>query len=220
GSVTSSRAMSRPRVVLQVGESAASALGRLYANVVPGAPVVDSAGAFVGTVTSARLSEAASSGAPGTRIDPCIDPTAAGVQSSAALDVALEALTTTPDSFVSVLDSSQHVVGIITVSAIVKGYQGALGANLSRLSSIARGAEPIEVRVGEASPVAGRRLKDARLPTGTVVVTLEGPGGLVFPDGETFIATGDVLSAVVPAEAAAKLRQLLAAVEDREEPLL
>ncbi|MGH9295988.1 MAG: TrkA C-terminal domain-containing protein, partial [Acidimicrobiales bacterium] len=103
----------------------------------------------------------------------------------------------------------QHVVGLVTVSGIVRGYEKALEANLGRLSAVAPGAEAVEARVGSGSPAAGVALRHVSLPPGTVVVTLEGPGGLTFPDGSTVIQVGDLLSAVAPAGAAAELRRLL-----------
>lgn len=51
----------------------------------------------------------------------------------------------------------------------------------------------IEVRVGEGSPAAGRRLMDLRLPSGSLVVVVERHGLSLVPTGGTQVQAGDRL---------------------------
>ena len=113
------------------------------------------------------------------------------MQSNAALDVALDALSNTPETWVTVTDSGDHVVGIFTTSALIGGYRRALAMNTERLSKLAGDAVPIEICVEPGAEAAGRAIRDADLPSGTIVVTVERKGALLFAEGDTMFEPGD-----------------------------
>ncbi|MGO9658597.1 MAG: TrkA C-terminal domain-containing protein [Acidimicrobiales bacterium] len=69
--------------------------------------------------------------------------------------------------------------------------------------------------MGHGSPVAGHQVRDAGLPAGCVVVTVQHNGVLNYATGSTEIAQGDVVSALVPAEQADRFRHL---VRGEDEP--
>ena len=78
-------------VTLPDGSSAVEALRLLHDHALPGAPVVDSWGSYVGTVGADRLGELLSA-QPGALLGAAVDATTATVAASASLDVGLEAL--------------------------------------------------------------------------------------------------------------------------------
>jgi CIC family chloride channel protein len=199
--------MHRPRLLVRTGMAAGAALGLFESEHLPGAPVVNEDGIFVGTVAVERLGRSAEQGAK--TLDPAVDPTAVTVQASAALDTALEALTTTPDSWVTVLDSGQRPVGIVTTATIVNGYRRAVETGLRRLAGVSGGARQIEVRVGDSAPATRRPLRAAGLPRGTVVLTIERDGGLFFPDAATVLEPGDLVTATAPAARLDEVRVVL-----------
>ncbi|MHB8594785.1 MAG: TrkA C-terminal domain-containing protein [Acidimicrobiales bacterium] len=138
-----------------------------------------------------------------------VDITAPSVQSGASLDVALEALGTTADTWVTVINSGQNVVGAFTTSALIAGYRRALATNTERLSKLAGNAVPVELCVGPGAEVAGRTVGDAMLPQGTIVVTVERAGALLFVEGDTTLEPGDLVSALARLDEVDALRRAL-----------
>jgi Trk K+ transport system NAD-binding subunit len=136
-----------------------------------------------------------------------MDVTAPSVQSNAALDVALDALSNTPETWVTVTDPGDHVVGIFTTSALIGGYRRALAMNTERLSKLAGDAVPIEICVEPGAEAAGRAIRDADLPSGTIVVTVERKGALLFAEGDTMFEPGDVVSALAGPDDVMALRR-------------
>jgi trk system potassium uptake protein len=78
------------------------------------------------------------------------------------------------------------------------------------VGALARGnIEVVEALLGPRSPVAGKRVRDLRLPPQTNIVwVLRGDQG-VMVDGDTLLETGDMVVALVPRERAAQLRDEL-----------
>jgi len=78
------------------------------------------------------------------------------------------------------------------------------------LAAIAKGnIEVVEAILSHRSPVAGKRVREIKLPPGTNIVWInrDGDGGMV--DGDTELRAGDEFVAVVPAASADSLRTLL-----------
>ena len=97
----------------------------------PGASVVDSEGRFEGTISLARL-EASKAGRD-HRLESLMDVTAPTVSESAHLDVAVDAITTSTEHWVPVLDSERKVVGTVATSDVVRGYRLGLLASLQKM---------------------------------------------------------------------------------------
>ena len=102
--VTVSEVMGDELVVMRAESSIAEGLSRLLEAHLPGSPVVDANGVFLGVVTVRSLEEAADAAAK-MALRRVMDVTAPTVQASAALDVAFDALSTTSETWVSVTDS-------------------------------------------------------------------------------------------------------------------
>ena len=194
--VTVAEVMTTPHLVLEATDSVADSLRRLEARHLPGGPVVDEAGLFLGTVATAALGDVLDRTGP-TRLERVVDVTAPSIQANAALDVALDAMAKAPDSWIPVLDSAQHVVGIFNTAALVAGYRRALVTNTTRLSQLAGNAAPAEVTVAAGATVAGQELRVLALPPGTIVLTVQRGSHLLFAEPDTVLEPGDLVSALV-----------------------
>lgn len=67
----------------------------------------------------------------------------------------------------------------------------------------------VEVRVGDASPVAGRTLADVQLPPDCVFSAITRGPEVLIPSGQTRLQAGDQVIAVVRKERESDLRRLL-----------
>ena len=157
--------MGDPLVCLRAELSIAEGLRRLRQAHLPGGPVVDASGVFLGVVTVRSLEETPDAEAK-MALRRVTDVTAPTVQASAALDAAFDALGTTPETWVSVTDSGDHVVGIFTASALISGYRRALAANTVRLSKLTGNAVSVELCVREGAEQPDRPFVTPPSPPG------------------------------------------------------
>ncbi|HEX7105167.1 MAG TPA: chloride channel protein, partial [Acidothermaceae bacterium] len=200
--------MAEPRVVLAGDEPAALALSRLDVARVPGAPVIDERGLFVGTVDRAVVFEVAGA-TPDSAVGKVADPSAPTATSSDRLDSALESIVSARANWITVLDDNRQVIGILTTTAIVRGYRSGLRSQLKRLSAVAPGTVVVDSEVAVASPIAGVALRDADLPPGTTVMSLQRGTTSMTPRGDTVVEPGDQLGILTNADDAARVRRLL-----------
>ena len=205
--VSVAQAMSAPRVVLGEQVTVAETLSQLDREDVPGAPVVDDQGRFVGVVDRATLSGEVDQ-RPDASVGRLADPTAATVPLRANLDTALAALSGV-SGWATVLDTERRVRGVLATTDVVRAYHGALEANLGRLSQVAGKASAVEERVGEDSPLAGQALRSRLLPEGCVVVSVHRANSLLSPNGDTVLHPGDVVNALVRPEQVNRVRHAL-----------
>ncbi len=185
--------MTQPRLVLAASETAEEARSRMQEADVSAAPVVDERGHYVGTVSAQRLDGRRDE----VRVGRHVDATTAPVPVNARLDTALEAITQGNGRWTAVADGRRHVVGIVAIQDVVRGYQEAMSSSAGTLRRVSSGAVALEERAGPRSPVVGVPLRDADLPEGTVIVSLQRGTDLVFATGDTAIHAGDLVSALV-----------------------
>jgi H+/Cl- antiporter ClcA/predicted transcriptional regulator len=209
GSLNVADFMARPRVVLAGDEAVASAVGRLDDERLPGAPVVDERGAFVGVVRRSSLPPLDEDGDGATNVGRFADPAAPTATNDEHLDSALESLLLARANWVPVLDDDRRVAGIITVSAVVRGYRTALRGHLRRVSEIAPNTVVVDREVAPGAEVDGIALRDAALPPGTIVMTLQRGDELVPCRGDTLIRAGDQLGILAHAEDAETVVRLI-----------
>ena len=186
------QAMAAPRLVLTDGTSVESALRQLAGDDLTGAPVVDANGRFEGTVSLERL-QATGSPLRGRGVESSVDVSAPTVSESAHLDVAVDAITTSTQHWVAVLDPDRKVVGTIATSDVVRGYRLGLLESLQSMSSDGDSAGSDRVRVGAGSPLVGKSLSAAQLPVSIIVTTIQRQQDLVVPTGSTVLDAGDEL---------------------------
>jgi CBS domain-containing protein len=184
-----SDAMATPRLVLVDKSARAVALEMLHDAGLAGAPVVDADGRFEGTITIKALSSA--EGSTGS-VRGLVDAAAPVVNLASRLDVALDALTASNSSFVSVLDTERHVHGTIAVSDLVRAYREELHR---RLRTPPSGTTPTaEIDITTNSSLIDTRLRDAGFPPDVIVTSIDRHGDVLTPTGDTVLRLGDRLS--------------------------
>ncbi|MGC8472400.1 MAG: TrkA C-terminal domain-containing protein [Acidimicrobiales bacterium] len=240
-----------PRLVLRDDTPLDEAREKMQASGVPGAPVVDSEGLYLGTADLSRVlallhkvggsaatgdagaGGAGSSGGAGgggggdnpddrtgwPTVAAVIDTTTPTVPDTARLDVALEALMQAGGQWVTVT-SSLRVVGILSVSDLVRGYQRALAANTGQIAAISPNAVTIEERVGADSPVIDIPLGTAGLPPGCIVVSIQRGEHMLFATGSTVLQKGDLVSALARPTTAEAARRMLRGTEQPKPPMI
>ncbi len=217
GSLPVAEFMATPKVILSARDRSGAAADQLVRERLPGAPVVDERRAFVGSVTAARLLEVAGAD-PDAELGREADPTTPTVAATANLDVALEALINAKSNWVPVLDDARRVVGIVTTSALVRGYRAGLQRNLRQISQVSRDVAVVDATVAEGSPLAGRSLADARLPVGTLVMTLQRGTEQLLPRGDTVLHPGDRVGILTRRADEHRVQGLLAGCDTPDEP--
>jgi H+/Cl- antiporter ClcA len=197
-------AMRPPREVLDAAVPAREARERLTELALPGAPVADGAGTFRGVVDLPEL-----------MIDDAERPVGAlatrapSVPTEASLDAVVEVFATEHVSWVPVLDDDRRVVGIVGTGDLIGAYRRSLASSLRSLRSIFPASILVEGEVGPDSSVVGGTISDAAWPGGTAVVAIARGDQLIFPEPNTLIRSGDVLSVLVPDAALSRLHAIL-----------
>ncbi len=234
-----SRAAATPKLVLRDETPLADASEELRAAGVPGAPVVDGDGWYLGTVDLGRvvgLLEAATAAAgaadeavgaataaagaataAAATVGVAIDTTTTTVPATARLDAALDALAQAGGRWVTVT-SARRVVGILSISDLARAFHRALSSSTSQIAAISPGVLAIEERVGAGSPVAGVPLGSAGLPPGCIVVSIRRGERTLFPTGSTTLEHGDLVSALASPTAAEEARRMIRGTDQPKPP--
>ena len=228
-----------PRLVLRDDTPLQDASDKLRASAVPGAPVVDNEGLYLGTVDLSRVlhllhrrddaligaskgassASSASDAAGSTTVAAAMDATTPTVPDTARLDAALEALTQAGGQWVTVT-SSLRVVGILSISDLVRGYQRALGASAGQIAAISPSAVTIEERVGADSPVVDVPLATAGLPPGCIVLSVKRGRQMLFATGSTALQEGDLVSALARPTTAEAARRMIRGTDQPKPPMI
>ena len=191
GSVPVRQAMAPPRLVVDGDTPVTQALWQLEGQGLSGAPVVDGEGRFEGTISVEDLEVDGSDDA--RRVGTVVDTTAPTVSEGATLDVAVEAISTSIQHWVAVLDGERKVVGTVATSDVVRGYRLGLLASLQRMNPDAGPDSTDRVRIAHGSVLDNRRLRDTGLPPSVIITTMQRNRDLVVPTGDTVLRTGDEL---------------------------
>ena len=157
------------------------------------APVIDEHGTFLGIVRVGALEHA-----DGKRSGDVVDNTAPSVPMDATLEDAVEGLATSGATQVPVLDDRRSILGVITATQAVEGYQTALRSNLSRFEGWTPGTVLVEATVTEGARAAGSTIDAARFPAGSVVMAIIRGHALLIPEGRESMEVGDHLMMLAP----------------------
>ena len=196
------------KLVLREETTLGAALESFEGSDLPGAPVIDARGSYVGSVDRSHL-EGVAAVHPDQKLAAAVDPTTVTVAAGADMEVGLEALVQAGGGWVPVTSGDRHVVGILSASDLITGYHRALDAYSGYVYNVTPHAVAVEERVGRHSRVAGRQIHEAGLPPWCMVVTVQHRGAIIYATGSTDIAVGDIVNALVSAEHVAELRELL-----------
>ena len=207
-----SDAMRTPRLVLDAGASVREGLDELLALGLAGAPVGDDQGRFRGMVQTGRLTELD----PGETIGRVCDSLAPTVADEATLDAVVDILAVDHVARVAVLDRDRRIVGIVAASDLIRAYRRSLEGSLARLGSTFRGATLMEQEVHEGAEMEGKKVSDAAWPAGTVVIAIQRGEERIFPERDTTLLAGDIVSLLAPAGKEDMLRRLVAGEAETE----
>lgn len=197
------RVMSPPRLVIPAGIPAHEALAMLEEAGLPGAPVVNADGAFIGSLQTHILADQVAAGehAAAGRL---ADVEAMTLPADAHFDSAIEALPASKGGWVPVLDDRMGVVGIVSASDLVRGWQQTMRQAMKRITSAAGRTATVEGTLAEASPAAGRTISSLGLPRGAIVVSVVRRGALIAPTPQQTLEAGDSVTVLArPAHAGA-----------------
>jgi chloride channel protein, CIC family len=191
--VKASQAMVPPRCVLiEPGERAAFLTEMDNADV-DAAPLVDTNGHYVGAITKESLRN---TGSDDDDIEGLVELSFASIHQSMHLDAVLETLTTTPQTWATVIDDERHVVGTIAISDIVRKYRSTMQANLRRIAELGGATGVSDITVKSDSPLVNVALRSTLIPRGALITSIERGRDVIRPTGETVIKSGDRLMAL------------------------
>ncbi len=201
-------AMVTPRCVLTGPRDAGALSQQLTGSGLAAAPLVDEAGHYVGVVTLASLREMARR--PGSsEAEVPIDATFAPVFQDVHLDVVLDLLTSTPQTWATVLDDERRVVGTIALSDIVGNYQRTAKTYLHQLSEMGGATGLVEMVVAMDSPAVGLPLRSPLIPRGVLIVAVERGRDVIRPTGDTVLHSQDRLTAIGNSRGLGQLAEVL-----------
>jgi CBS domain-containing protein len=189
---TASQAMAPARCVLVEPGERSTFLTQMEEGEVSAAPLVDAQGRYVGVVTL----EALQKGTGGTNtldVEGLVDSTFAPIHQSVHLDVVLETLTSTPQTWAAVIDDERRVVGTVAITDIVRNYRRTMQANLRRVSELGGSTGISEITVAHNSPLIDVPLRSTSVPRGALITAIERGRDVIRPTGETIIKSGDRL---------------------------
>lgn len=209
GAVPLRRVMSPPRLVIPARTSATDALTMLQHAALPGAPVVNDDGAFIGSLQTHILTDQVAAGerrAAGR----LADVEAMTLPAEAHFDSAIEALPASKGGWVPVLDDEMGVTGIISASDLVRGWQQTMRHAMRQATNAAQRTATIEGSITETSPAAGQPISQLGLPRGAIIVSLVRHGTLAAPTPQQTLEPGDTITLLARPSQADHIRQLLA----------
>jgi CBS-domain-containing membrane protein len=189
---TASQAMAPARCVLVEPGECSTFIAQMEKGEVSAAPLVDAQGRYVGVVsTEALMNVTGDTKAPG--VEGLVDATFAPIHESVHLDVVLDTLTSTPQTWAAVIDDERRVVGTIAITDIVRNYRRTTQANLRRASELGGSTGISEITVGTDSPLVDVALRSSSIPRGVLITAIERGRDIIRPNGETIIEAGDRL---------------------------
>jgi Trk K+ transport system NAD-binding subunit len=173
--------------------------------------LVDAQGRYVGVVTLEAL-EKVTGDAESPSVEGLVDATFAPIHESVHLDVVLDTLTSTPQTWAAVIDDERRVVGTIAVTDIVRNYRRTMQANLRRVSELGGFTGILEIVVEHDSPLVDLPLRSTSIPRGVLITAIERGRDVIRPTGETVIKSGDRLMVLGGSEDLDVLGQLASSI--------
>jgi CBS domain-containing protein len=208
---TASQAMAPARCVLAEPGDSAMFQAQMEHDEVNAAPLVDAQGRYVGVVTLEAL-EKVTGDAESPSVEGLVDATFAPIHESVHLDVVLDTLTSTPQTWAAVIDDERRVVGTIAVTDIVRNYRRTMQANLRRVSELGGFTGILEIVVEHDSPLVDLPLRSTSIPRGVLITAIERGRDVIRPTGETVIKSGDRLMVLGGSEDLDVLGQLASSI--------
>jgi H+/Cl- antiporter ClcA len=200
--------LTTPRLVFAGQDGVKEAAGKLDAEGLPGAPVTDQVGGFLGIASREQLAEAARADGETSVGQHLLDPAAPTLTETDRLGSALASLLHSRLNWLPVLDQRRRVAGILSVSAVVRGYLRELRTPLRQAARSDPETTLIDVVVQEGSPLVGATLRAAGLPVHTVVTTVGRGSSSVVPGPNTVLRAADRLEVLTEDADIARIEEL------------
>jgi H+/Cl- antiporter ClcA len=205
-SLSARDAAREPRVIVRLGDAASASLARLERANVPGAPVVDGAGRYVGVISAAEARAAP----PEAAIHQLRPTDAAPIDGADGLDDALGQLVDRGASWLPVVDRG-HVVGILSMRDLMDAYRSAMNDNVRRLRGIAGADALFEFVVEPGSSIADHTIAEIAWPPRSLVISVDRAGALIHPAGPVAMRAGDRVTVLATTGAREAMLSLAAA---------
>lgn len=190
--------------------SVAEAEAGLADETLSGAPVVVDHRRLIGVATLADIERVAPAQRPEVALATIMTRNPATIDPDAGLDVALEALSTRRVSWMPVVQPrDQQVIGLISAAGVISAYRGALRRTVRKMRGLTDDTVLLESQVEAGSPLAGKCLREMRLPAETLVVSIQREGITIMPRGDTQIHPGDLLMVLTGADHEQQVREFL-----------
>src|SRR5439155_16830120 len=219
------QAMTPPPLQLSPQQSVEEAEQLLGEHTVDGASVLDTRGNLVGVLTLADIGRVPLGGRGSRHVEEAMNRDVLAIQPDDTLDVALEQLTSHRIGWMPVVEvetatGGRHLIGRISTQEIVRAYRKALAKGSRRMRGLVEGTVMLEAEIEPGMRLAGRPLREAQLPTESLVVSIRRQNELLFPRGSTVIEPDDLVTFLVSPSGEERLRAYLAERVERAEPIL
>ena len=197
-------AMRQPGPTLAADAPLADAGGLLEADPNGGIMVVDASGHVVGALTRAIQSVVDPASRHTTTAGAVAEP-GDPLRPDTPLDAALEQLTEHGVGWAPVVDGDR-LVGRLTARDVVTSYKSMLTRGVRRASALAAGTSLFEIHLDRTSALAGHQLRELKLPSDTLVISITRDGETLFPRADTALVAGDTLMVLANPEHEPALR--------------
>jgi CIC family chloride channel protein len=209
-----SQAMEPLRTFLAPTLSVSEAERVLIDQTISGVPVLDQRGILRGILTQRDIQAVPLEERDQHQVEEYMTREAQVIYPEDTLDDALEHLTSRRISWMPVVDieaaqENRRVLGILSVTDIVRAYRLSLSKDLRRMRSLVKGTVMLETRIEERMPLAHHTLREAHLPKDCLVVSIRRDDELLFPRGGTDILPGDMVTFLVNPQGEALLHAYL-----------
>ena len=203
----------------------AEAEALLAERTISGAPVLDGHGNLLGVLTLADIGRVPLAERGQHRVEETMNREVLVVQPDETLDVALEQLTSHGIGWMPVVETDaatggRQVVGRVSALDITRVYREALAKGSRRMRGLVEGTVMVESSIEPGMRLAGRPLREAKLPPQCLVVSIRRQNEMLFPRGGTIIEAGDMVTFLVSPSGEELLRAYLAERVEQSEPVM
>jgi H+/Cl- antiporter ClcA/predicted transcriptional regulator len=190
--VMASQAMSPARCVLYETGTSITFTTEMENHGVSAAPLVDAQGRYVGVITTETLQQGVDDH-DSLGVEALVDPIFAPIHESVHLDVVLDTLTSTPQTWAAVIDDQRRVIGTIAISDIARNYRRTMQEYLRSVAEVGGATGISEILVTKDSALVAVTLGSRSVPRGVLITAIERGRDIIRPTGATVIESGDRL---------------------------
>ena len=217
--------MTPPPLHFSPQQTVTAAEQQLAEHAVAGASVLDERGNLLGILTMADIRKVPLEERRNSRVEEAMNRDVLTIQPDDTLDVALEQLTSHRIGWMPVVEvdtatGGRHLIGRISAQEIVRTYRETMAKGSRKMSGLVEGTVMLEVEIEPGMRLADRPLREAHLPSESLVVSIRRHQELLFPRGSTIIKPGDVVTFLVSPGGEERLRAYLAERVEGTEPAL